>query len=217
MKKVAFLVDGFNLYHAIDKNFGDSKYKWLNLRKLAENLVDDEDIVDRVFYFTAYVTWDKTKVERHKKYVRALSANKIEIILGKFKEVKKTIRLDRMEINPDLSEFNLPNELNYKTYEEKKTDVNIALKIVELALTNKYNKIYIVSGDSDFVPAIKFVKQRNKNIKFINILPFNAKGRDLGNVCHLQVRITKDDLEKSLFDQEIKIGEETIVRPDNWK
>lgn len=216
MKKVAFLVDGFNLYHAIDKNFGDSKYKWLNLRKLAENLIDEDCEVARLFYFTAYVTWDKNKMERHKKYIKALSANKTEIILGKFKKVTKTIRADVMTIETDLEGYYIPNELKYCTFEEKRTDVNIAVKIIELALSGKYDEIYIVSGDSDFVPAINFVKQKFKSIKFINVLPFNSKGKDLGNVCHLQIEITEDHLVNSLLDETIKIGDELVVKPENW-
>jgi uncharacterized LabA/DUF88 family protein len=217
MKNAAFLIDGFNLYHSIDKNFGDSKYKWLNLRSLAEKIVGSESNVSRVFYFTAYAYWDKEKVNRHKMYVRALSAHKTEIILGKFKGVTKKVIRKKMINEVEFPDYNFPDEFEYKTYEEKRTDVNIAVKILELAMSEKYDEIYIVSGDSDFVPAINFVKQKFKNIKFINVLPVNSYGKDLGIVCHSQVKLTQVDLEESLFSEEITIGEEILFRPDIWK
>ena len=35
-KRVAVFVDGFNVYHFLDKTPGYKKYKWLNYQKLAE-------------------------------------------------------------------------------------------------------------------------------------------------------------------------------------
>jgi len=49
--------------------------------------------------------------------------------------------------------------LKYQTYEEKRTDVNIAIKILEDAFLKKYDRAIIMSGDSDIVPSIESVKK----------------------------------------------------------
>jgi len=58
-KRVKCFVDGFNLYHAIldlGKNF--NHLKWLNLHKLAEAFIKPtQEVLESVFYFTAYPTW----------------------------------------------------------------------------------------------------------------------------------------------------------------
>ena len=58
MNRIAFFVDGFNLYHSLDSVPAYYKYKWLNLNKLAHCFVTSHDKIDKVFYFTTYATWD---------------------------------------------------------------------------------------------------------------------------------------------------------------
>lgn len=57
MNRVAFFVDGFNLYHSLDSGPSYYKYKWLNLEKLARCFVTSHDKAEKVFYFTTYATW----------------------------------------------------------------------------------------------------------------------------------------------------------------
>ncbi|MCL2689747.1 MAG: NYN domain-containing protein, partial [Chitinispirillia bacterium] len=47
----------------------------------------------------------------------------------------------------------------YNTYEEKETDVNIAIKLYQQAYKNTYDVAIILSGDSDQIPAIRAIKR----------------------------------------------------------
>ena len=47
----------------------------------------------------------------------------------------------------------------YRTFEEKQTDVNIAIKILETAVKDEWDIAYVVSGDSDLIPSLKAVKR----------------------------------------------------------
>jgi len=58
-----------------------------------------------------------------------------------------------MVVAPDTE--NLPNEFTFKSKEEKETDVNIAVKMMEIAFFGDFDRFYIISGDSDFVPAVR--------------------------------------------------------------
>ncbi len=48
---------------------------------------------------------------------------------------------------------------------EKKIDINIAIDIISLAYENAYDTVVLVSGDGDFVPVVKKVKELNKNLE----------------------------------------------------
>jgi uncharacterized LabA/DUF88 family protein len=51
-----------------------------------------------------------------------------------------------------------------KTF-EKKVDVRIAIDMVSFAYENRYDTAILVSGDGDFLPVIKKVKELNKRVE----------------------------------------------------
>jgi len=48
---------------------------------------------------------------------------------------------------------------------EKKVDIKIAIDIISLAYENAYDTAILVSGDGDFIPVIKKVKELKKKIE----------------------------------------------------
>ena len=215
--KSVFFIDGFNLYHAIINHFNHGKYKWLNLKELAKQYVDIDEDAKKVLFFTAYVTWDSDKKERHRKFVTALSFKGVEIVMGSFKRVVKAFQKNRMQvIESDKSQDQLPNYLKFITYEEKETDVNIAVKILEYASKEQYDKFYIVSGDSDLMPAIKSAKKNYRKIEFINILPIGGRGLSLGQVCDKQIVMTEEHMKAALMEDKVIIGNQVIEKPESW-
>lgn len=146
MAKYIFFVDGFNLYHAVDyytlgaDHFRYRKYKWLNLYKLASLYVGRLDTLEKVILFTAFATWDPGKVARHKLLIRANESVGVEVVYGEFKRKDKLCRLCKRR-SP--------------SFEEKQTDVNIALSLFRLAVTDQCDRAVIISGDTDLIPAIK--------------------------------------------------------------
>ncbi|MFX1392193.1 MAG: NYN domain-containing protein [Promethearchaeota archaeon] len=48
---------------------------------------------------------------------------------------------------------------------EKKIDIQIAINIISLAYENAYDTALLVSGDGDFVPVVKKVKELEKNVE----------------------------------------------------
>ena len=93
-KRVAVFVDGFNVYHFLDKTPGLKKYKWLNYRRLAEHFCLVDSIIDSVYYFTALVKFDSEKNKRHNVFIRALKTQDIVTVKGKFKPVKRKFVLE---------------------------------------------------------------------------------------------------------------------------
>ncbi len=48
---------------------------------------------------------------------------------------------------------------------EKKIDIQIAIDMVSLAYENAYDTAVLVSGDGDFIPVVKKIKELEKNIE----------------------------------------------------
>ncbi len=83
-----------------------------------------------------------------------------------------------------LPDIDYIDSIDYRTKEEKKTDVNLAVRIVEDAYENRFDRAYIISCDTDIVPAINLVKQRFPEKELINLRIAHSIGRDIRRMCH---------------------------------
>src|SRR5258708_26657824 len=145
-RRCTVYIDGFNWYFAIVRYH--PKWKWLNIQSLFEELRLDEEVV-RVNFFTALVDPHKDVCEardRLKRYLSALSIlPKVKTILGKYQNREVTCRALCKQ--------------KYFAPEEKKTDVNIAVAMINDAVKALTDSIVAGSGDSDLEPAIACVRQ----------------------------------------------------------
>lgn len=184
--KVNFYIDGFNLYHSI--NSYAKTCKWLNLYDLCTTFLKKGEEIGTIYYFTAYTFWDTEKVSRHKTYIAALKLVNVKIIFGKFKAVTRhCTKRDKI------------CDRTFDTHEEKQTDVNIAMQLLEDAFKNAFDTAIIVSGDSDLVPPIKRIKS-NFPFKRVGILsPIGRKTKELQQASDFSLKITKDILLESRF------------------
>jgi 6-hydroxy-3-succinoylpyridine 3-monooxygenase len=138
-------IDGFNLYYGAVKN---TPWKWLNIEKYF-TLLRDKDDIKTIKYFTARITGSHKP--NQEAFIKALlTLNTIQIIYGLFK-FKKVKCLVKNCTYSGTKTFNVP--------EEKRTDVNIAAHMLEDAFYNRCDKLILVTGDSDLVPAVKAVKR----------------------------------------------------------
>ena len=137
-------VDGFNFYYGAVRN---TPYKWLDIEKCFLRLRPFDDI-QRILYFTALV--DGAKGTRQQSYLRALATKPlVQVILGKFK---------LKQVRCGVTTCTYPGSRIFDMPEEKRTDVNIALQLLDDANHNRADQFIIVSGDSDLVPALEMVK-----------------------------------------------------------
>jgi len=203
MNRVVFFVDGFNLYHSLDCIPSYHKYKWLNLDKLARCFVTSRDNVEKVFYFTTYSTWDSVKLVKHQLYVRALQFKDVEVVFGAFRYVDKICRICHKQ---------------YKTFEEKQTDVNIAIKLFQTAVQGFWDTAIIISGDSDLIPAIRAVKSTFPVKRIGLVIPIGRRAEELKQVVDFHMKLKEKHLATSQFEDEITIdGGIKLTRPGTWK
>ncbi len=202
MSRIAFFIDGFNLYHSLSNEPSYHKYKWLNLAKLSNNFIKKSDTISQLYYFTALAHWDQKKVAKHKLYIRALEFYGIEVVYGKFKMRDKKCHICNR---------------TYKTPEEKQTDVNIAIYLLSGAINDIYDKAIIISGDSDLIPAIKAVKSNFPSKEIGVAIPIGRTAEELRNNSHFNFRIKEKHLQTSLLPYEIDINGMQLVCPSTWR
>lgn len=209
MYKVNFYIDGFNIYHAIDR-LNNNRFKWINYYELCKSLLKSDEVINKVYYFTAYAYWKTNSQNKHYILVEALKYFGVEVVLGNFK--KKTQNLNIPDNNGNIIKY------NYEYHEEKESDVNIAIHIVRDACNKSCDKAILLSGDSDLVPAIKMAKQENTNLKIGVVIPANVKASNLKAAADFNTKLSKINISSLLLPYSIRLNNGNIITcPKDWQ
>jgi len=183
---------------------------WIDLVKLFEQFIGPEDTLEKVIYFTASPL-NKEKSSRQSAFLNAnklINGDRFEVVRGKYLE--KTIKCPNCHytiIRP----------------EEKKTDVNISIRMIADCVQNKTDVVVLVSGDSDLVPPIEFI-QHNYPAKKIRVyFPPSISSANMqsnmrahrGKVIRLQNNFPK--FLCSIMPDEVTNGTQTYTIPEKWK
>jgi len=214
MNRIAFIVDGFNLYHSVrsasrDLGLSGVGTRWLNIRSLCDSylyLIGKDAKTVGVYYFSALATHLQAVspgvVMRHKSYIACLEDLGISVELARFKE--KTIWCNSCK-----------GEI--RRHEEKETDVAIGVKLLELLLTDACDTCLIVSGDTDIVPAVKTAQRMcpDKQVGFL--LPYKRHNSELAALTSLHFKIKKETYTKhQLSDPFLLRNGSIIAKPSSW-
>ncbi len=202
MHRVVCLIDGFNLYHAIDK-MRREEYKWCNYRKLAKQFIKPYQNLTHVLYFTAYAFWNPGRVERHEKFVAALQGSGVVAVLGRFKEVTR---------------YCCECKRHYIAHEEKETDVNLAAHLLHLAHLDQFDTALIISADSDYASAIALTRKHFPQKKIGVVFPVGQKQSDkLASVASFVLYMKPHHIKNSLLPKTINLKDGRAIHcPDKY-
>src|SRR5216683_3969676 len=187
--RVAAYVDGFNLYFGL-KAMRGRKYLWLDVQALAVSLLRPGQTLEQVSYFTARVRNDPDGKQRQSAYLDALAAhsNLVAIIDGRFQEKdRRCWQCGTM----------------WTVYEEKETDVNIAVTLVEDAVRDRYDTALLISADSDLCPAIRSMKRLCPEKRIVAAFPPRRHSVDLRGAVDGYLFIGDDKIRQSQLPGEI--------------
>lgn len=149
-------IDGFNFYYRAVKN---TPYKWLDFKSLFQKLLITKNKVIQIKYFRARVSgkYNPQKPIKQQTFLRALKTfiPEIEIYYGHFLTHEVYAPLAKPTENRRAVKI-------IKT-EEKGSDVNIAVHLLNDAWLNNYDCAIIVSNDSDLAESMKLVKKYPPN------------------------------------------------------
>ena len=149
-------VDGFNFYYGEVKG---TSWKWLDPVALLRKVLGPQNVLVKVKYFTARIQPspnDPTVQDRQDAYLRALQAHcpLVELYYGHF--LRHRISMEHASPPP-------PSVEVWKN-EEKGSDVNLALHVLNDAWLNAYDCAVIVSNDSDLAESLRLVKAQNHKV-----------------------------------------------------
>lgn len=214
MKRVSFLIDGFNLYHSLREveRLAKVPVKWLDLKKLCSaylhavrSAVGERVELASVAYFSALPTHlvrsNPDVVTRHQTYVAALQSTGVEVVLARFKE--KTVTC------PVCGNV-------FKRHEEKETDVALGLRLVELLAQEACDTVVLVTGDTDLVPAIRAAKRMYPDHLVGVAFPFMRHNAELRAVADFAFNIGQRDVQRAQLPVQIQVGGTTLSRPPTW-
>lgn len=185
MIRSSFFIDGFNLYHAL-KRLRLPHLKWVDLAKLMHRqIAPQSEKISEIYYFSAYAHWWPDRKVRHEEYVKALEQAGVKVVLGHFKKKDG---------------FCNSCGARWDAHEEKETDVNIALCMLNEAYKDTYDRAYLVSRDSDLKPAVAMVRAQfpSKEI-FVVAPPHLGHSTDLIQLAQGKRKISVAQVEQSLF------------------
>jgi len=158
-ERVTFYIDGFNLYYSLKRMKAlDSDWNityWIDFVKLFQHFIGDTQVLQRVLYFTA----PPLRVQKSNRQSLLLEANKL--LNGDRFEVIKGMFYEKDYVCPVCNAVSLIPE-------EKRTDVNISIRMTGDCSLNNTDKLVLVSADSDLVPPLEFIKKYHPDKK-INI------------------------------------------------
>lgn len=107
--------------------------------------------------------------------------------------------------------------------EEKKTDVNISIRMLADCVKDATDIVVLVSGDSDLLPPVEFIQHNYPEKQVRAFFPPSIFSRDIsGNIKAHKGKVTL--LEKnynkfvvSQMPDNVTDGEKTYTKPDKWK
>ena len=180
---VSIFIDGNNFYFGLRKIYGNEKdLSLFNFQKFC-NLLSKEREIQNIFYYNAPLDITKN-LEKYKNQQRFFDKigriPKFNLVLCKMlkRKIKKT---------------------NYFYYVIKEDDIHMAVDMVEGASDDKYDIAILVSGDGDFVPAVKAVQRKNKLVE--NAYFRKTSSSNLKQNCDKSIKLTREILDQC-FDIE---------------
>lgn len=167
-ERVVIFIDGSNFYFGCKSLLGRANVDFYRLSLL---LAGNRKLI-RTYYYNVPLNKesDETKYKKQQKF---------------FEWLKKTPYL----------ELRLGRLVNRSgVFMEKGVDVHIAIDMLTLAWNNVYDTAILITGDGDFVEAVKSVKERGKHVE--NVYFKATQSNALRDACDVDIELTKELLEK---------------------
>ena len=201
-QKVAAYIDGFNLYYGL-RSKGWQRYYWVDMNLLVRKLLRREQQLEVVRYFTTRVLavpGDPDKPKRQNVYLEALETlSNVTIQYGYFLPKERTCHRCGTTL---------------RTYEEKMTDVNIAVSLLADAQDGIYDT---ASADSDLSSPIEEVLRRYPDKRVLVAFPPDRASQQLRKVATASFTIGRDAFRDSqLPDLVTKPDGFVLNRPSTW-
>lgn len=206
MERVIAYFDGFNLYYGL-RSKGWRRYYWLNPQALALNLLHPGQQLVFTRYFTARISsppQDPDKQKRQNTFLEAIGTlSETSISFGHY--LPKTITCFQCGAT-------------WSANEEKMTDVNIAVAMLQDAFEDAFDAALVVSADSDLTAPVKAVRSRHPQKRVVIACPPDRQSKRLEAEANAYFRIGRKKIQDSQFPEKVvKPDGFVLERPPSWR
>ena len=147
-------IDGTNLYAAQYELFGPKKY--LNFSKLIERIELRLKIkFDKIYFYASYSPKSEKPSQKEKLYLKNEA-----LFYRNVKQIKNIVFFTGYR--------------SKTSGKEKEVDVKLPADLITFAFLKKYNRLFLLTGDADFLQALFSVRKYHKDIK-INLICIENK------------------------------------------
>jgi len=203
--RVIAYIDGFNLYFGL-KSKGWKRYYWLDLCELCRRLLKPGQVLEAVKYFTSRVSptpGDPDQGKRQGTYLEALEAQSgIKTVLGHYLPKDRSCRRCGSQ---------------WQTFEEKQTDVNIAVEMLADAHADLFDTALLISADSDLSAPIEKIRILFPDKRVVVAFPPARRSGQLQKLAHGCFTIGEANIRNSLLpDPVVKSSGFPLMCPSKW-
>lgn len=201
-ERVIAYIDGFNLYFGM-REAGFDHCRWLDVKKQVESLLQSNQELVGVKYFTSRVSNNPDKQKRQSTYIDAIESTGVKLFYGNYQDGSEECRRCGHI---------------WRTAKEKMTDVNIATAIIVDAYKDVYDMALLISGDSDLTPPIKAVNQLFPRKRVFIAFPPKRHNSSMSLVARGSMTIGRKKLVDAQFSDEVisKSGYKLKIPPE-WR
>lgn len=206
MTRVISYVDGFNLYFGL-RHKGWRRYYWLDLVALSQELLKPDQTLHGVHYFTTRIRDNGHNIQdmrRQGTYLEALGTLAgIKLHFGHYLEKPRQCR-------------RCGN--TWMDYEEKMTDVNIAVQLLADAFNDRFDTAMLISADSDLTTPVQQVRARFPEKRIVVAQPPGRQSSSLTRAANGYFTVGEAKLRQSQLPFVVKRQDGfELHRPEYWK
>lgn len=206
MSRVIVYIDGFNLYFGL-RTQGWRRYYWLDPRALAMSLLQPGQHLEAVKYFTARISAHPTDPDKHRRQGTWLEAigllPDLRLFYGHY--------LDKQRACHQCGH-------TWVDHEEKMTDVQMAVELLQDAHDNAFDTALLISADSDLAPPVTAVLARHPGKRVVVVFPPKRHSKKLESIASAKLVLGRGKLEQSQLPETIRKPDGYVLRrPDKWK
>ena len=174
-ERVAIYIDGNNFYKYLkDKEINFPKGVKFDFNKFVDFLVKDRECISKRYYVGIVRNLDNT--EKSKQIVKGQQKFLAKIENDGFIIKRGRVIYDGGKIR------------------EKGTDVKIAIDLVIGAADDIYDTAILISSDTDLIPALKYIKYKDKNLEYVGFS--HAPSLGMQKFASLSILLLAENIEK---------------------
>ena len=187
MSHTAIFVDG-GYFDRVSRDCGSPR---IDFGKLATELARPDDLLRTYYYHCLPYMSPVPTPEEEERYA------------GKQRFFSALNRLNRFEVREGKLEFRgTDRESNRPIFEQKRVDIYLGVDLVLLATKQRIHRAILITGDSDFLPAIRAAKNEGVVIHLYHGTGPQQPHRDLWEEADDRTVITPELLQRFLLTTE---------------